>query len=188
MKKLAILLLGFTYTTLLFSQNPTYLVDSVTGKAYFEKVIETKGTKDQLFIQAKDWVYKTYNSGTSVIEYQDKEAGKIYGEAKTKDLTFNNTGYKIKAGYFKYNITILVKDGKTKIRIDNITFTSTGNMGGVRSGADMADDFPSNWMGGKTKMFVKNWNNMKEQAMPEFQYAIQAYELAISETQKKNDW
>ncbi|MBK9793080.1 MAG: DUF4468 domain-containing protein [Sphingobacteriales bacterium] len=186
MRRLIILLQITLFSNSLFCQ--TLQIDSITKKGYYEKVITTKGTKDQLYTQAKAWVFKTFKSGNAVIQDNDKEAGRIYGEAITNDLVFNNTGYKIKAGYFKYSITILVKDDKTKITLDNITFVSTGNMGGVRSGADIADEFPSNWMGAKTKMFVKNWDSMKEQAEPSFQTVMRSYELAILETQKKNDW
>lgn len=47
----------------------------------FEKVIEISDkSKDQIYIKANGWFVETFNSAESVIEFQDKEAGKIMGK------------------------------------------------------------------------------------------------------------
>jgi hypothetical protein len=47
----------------------------------FEKVIDVPGfSKSDLYVKANAWFVETFNSAESVIEFQDKEAGKIMGK------------------------------------------------------------------------------------------------------------
>lgn len=164
---------------------PEMKIDSATGRAYFEKVIETTGTKDELFVKGKDWIFKTFNSGWNVIEYTDKEAGRIYGEAVTQQLTYNNTGVKMNGGRFKYNFTFLFKDGKAKILIENITYKA-GEMAGLGSGADISEDYPHTWTNFARAYNYKQWKLMVPIAIHELQGIILSYEKAIKNTSA--DW
>ena len=82
------------------------------GKAKYQEIIETEGLKNELFLKGKDWIFKTYNSGKDVIQYEDKEAGRIFGNGRTQQLIYNNMGIKQNGGYFKYDITIEFKENK----------------------------------------------------------------------------
>ena len=51
----------------------------------YEKIIEIEGlSKDKLYIKANAWFVETFNSAESVIEFQDKEEGKIIGKYASK--------------------------------------------------------------------------------------------------------
>jgi hypothetical protein len=76
-----------------------------------DKIIEVQGTKDELYIKANEWMVRTFNNAKSVIQFQDKEAGKIMGK-----YLMNSIG---QTGADTYSlITISVKDGATKIDIE----------------------------------------------------------------------
>ncbi|WP_107822016.1 DUF4468 domain-containing protein [Mangrovibacterium marinum] len=45
-----------------------------------EQVIEVPGTKDELYVKANEWMVRSFNNAKSVIQFQDKEAGKIMGK------------------------------------------------------------------------------------------------------------
>src|SRR5690625_5187989 len=46
-----------------------------------DEIVEAPGMKkDALYIRANGWFVETFNSPESVIEFQDKEAGKIMGK------------------------------------------------------------------------------------------------------------
>jgi len=78
--------------------------------------------KDDLYVRVNGWFVETFNSAESVIEYQDKEAGKVMGK-----YTFNYS-----EGIFYYSIkqtiSVDVKDGKYRIVISDPYFLITGDM------------------------------------------------------------
>lgn len=46
----------------------------------FVEVLDTPGTKNELFLKANDWMIETFNSAESVIQHSDKEEGVIIGK------------------------------------------------------------------------------------------------------------
>lgn len=90
----------------------------------FQKIMELPNqNKDQLYVKANSWFVETFNSAESVIEYQDKEAGKIMGK-----YTFNYA-----EGVYTYDVKqtvdISIKDKKVRIKIDNPLYRATSGMG-----------------------------------------------------------
>lgn len=76
-------------------------------------VINLSGTKNELFIKANEWMVRTFKDAKSVIQFQDKEAGKIMGKYLMHSYSANNIDiYSL--------ITIEVKDNATKIDIEPI--------------------------------------------------------------------
>lgn len=65
----------------------------------FERIIEVPGnTQDELYIKAHEWFVKQFTSAKSVIQFQDKEDGKIMGKyvaeltlAETMSYYFEST-------------------------------------------------------------------------------------------------
>lgn len=78
-----------------------------------ENIIEAKGSKDELYVKANQWMVRTFKDAKSVIQFQDKEEGKIMGKylLHTTNLNFED------ADVFAL-ITISVKDNATKIEIE----------------------------------------------------------------------
>lgn len=74
-------------------------------------VIEISGTKDVLYIKANEWIVRTFNNAKSVIQFQDKEAGKIMGK-------YLMHSYQTSGSDIYSLISIEVKDNATKIDIE----------------------------------------------------------------------
>ena len=88
----------------------------------YENVVEVDSVlKDDLYVSVNSWFVETFNSAESVIEYQDKEAGKVMGK-----YVFNYT----EGIYFysvKQTISIDVKDNRYRIVINDPYFKTTGD-------------------------------------------------------------
>lgn len=158
------------------------------GSFIISSVIRTKDSlvsKDKIFETLKQAIYKSFGSGDAVIEYESKEEGKIYGRANTSVLTYNNTFVKMNGGRFKYEITILCKQGRAKVILSNITHKG-GDMNQMRDGSDYSDDFPSTWSKGGKKQSQREWVKMKEQAFKEFQGLFALFQNVLLKTDSNN--
>lgn len=87
-----------------------------------EKIIEAEGnTMEELYVKTNSWFVRTFNSAESVIEYQDKEVGKIMGK-----YTFSYT-----EGIYTYRVrqtlSVDLKDNRARIVIDDPYFMVTGD-------------------------------------------------------------
>ncbi|MDO6802980.1 DUF4468 domain-containing protein [Wenyingzhuangia sp. 1_MG-2023] len=87
----------------------------------FEKIIEVPDkSKNELYVEANSWFVKTFNSAESVIEFQDKEAGKIIGKYV----------FSYFEGFYYYDvrqiIAVDVKDNKLRIVISDPYYKTTG--------------------------------------------------------------
>lgn len=99
------------------------IVTTVDGKARIEYIVPALGEQDALFLKGKDWLYKTYNSGKTVEQYDDKAAGRIAVKARTQELKWNaGLGIVNTAGCFTYSMTLDFKEGKSRLIIENITY------------------------------------------------------------------
>lgn len=90
----------------------------------YEEVLELPGhSKDQLYIRANSWFVETFNSAESVIEFQDKEAGKLMGKYI----------FSYSEGVYTYNVKqtvdVEMKDDKVRVRITNPLYRATSGMG-----------------------------------------------------------
>lgn len=113
-----ILMLGVFY-----SCTPiTYL--SVTTPRQ-EQILEIKNSKNELFIKANQWMVNTFKSAKSIIQFQDKEDGKIMGKYILHEgvASYNSVGlYGTSVRHEEIPdiyclITISIKDNATKIEI-----------------------------------------------------------------------
>lgn len=110
----------------LFSVLITSCVPQAIPVKDFEKIIDMDNSKDQLYVKTNEWFVETFNSAESVIEFQDKEAGKIIGKYVLR----------ITQGLYYYNIkqtiSIDVKEGKVRIVIKDPYEKATGStLGGA---------------------------------------------------------
>lgn len=90
----------------------------------YERIIETPGqTKDEIYIKANSWFVETFNSAESVIEFQDKEAGKIMGK-----YVFSYTEG-VYTHIVKQTVDISIKDEKVRVIINNPLYKTTSGLG-----------------------------------------------------------
>ena len=91
-------------------------------------------SKDYAFSRAMDWIAINYNSANSVIQFQDKENGKIVIQA---EINVPIMGSNQRTA--KYTLQIWLKDNKAKIKftLGELTrgylgYPPTGSMPGIR--------------------------------------------------------
>lgn len=79
-----------------------------------EKIIEIANvSKSDLFVRVNSWFVDAFTSAESVIEYQDKEAGRVMGK-------YSFSYYEGLYAYrIKSTITVDVKDGRCRISIND---------------------------------------------------------------------
>lgn len=102
-----------------------FLLSSCTPIKYVttpkvSEIIEVPGTKDELYIRANQWMVRTFKSAKSVIQYQDKEAGKIMGKCILQSIKLPpKTLIELPNPVDIYSlITISVKENATRIDIE----------------------------------------------------------------------
>lgn len=179
------------------------------GRVYFEDVIDVENqSKIELFLKGKDWVLikksivqrgddkkegfwmsgEKSDSGDILLEFEDKDEGRIYCKGRTNTLVYNNSGIKKNGGSFRYKLTLLFKDNKTKIVIDELYFEG-GEMIGVNSGAYLNEDYPEVFGSFGKSQIKKQWNLMRLQAINEFLSIIENYRETVQKVDKKtSDW
>lgn len=114
-------------------------------------VIEVAGkSKDQLFVETNTWMAHTFNQAKSVIDYSDKEAGRIVGKYV----------FDFMEGIYSYSgkttVRIDIKDEKVRIEFSDPLFLYKGSMG---SGVN------SSWQPVRNKIigsYHEQWEIMKE--------------------------
>ena len=61
---------------------------SITAPGKITETFNIPGSKNELYIKANQWMVKTFNNAKSVIQFQDKEAGKIMGKYLMHNYSF----------------------------------------------------------------------------------------------------
>ncbi|MDR6564679.1 MULTISPECIES: DUF4468 domain-containing protein [unclassified Arcicella] len=114
MKKTLIIGLSLLMSTYTFCQTPSSFDR--------EEVVEVKNTKAKLYANAQTWITKTFGDYKSVIQFEDKEQGRLIIKGLSRlDLDLYPD--------MKYVITVDVKEGKYRYSISDINkgfITSTG--------------------------------------------------------------
>jgi hypothetical protein len=82
----------------------------------YEEIITCEGTKAGLYVKANEWMVKTFNNAESVIEFQDKEEGRIIGKYLLKDNTVTTMYGQWGENIFAM-INIYVRDNGVRISI-----------------------------------------------------------------------
>lgn len=189
MKNLSFLFF-FLFSILLNAQDKEITIQkNEQNLAEYTEIIEIpEMTKADLYIATLEWYNKTYNSGKSVIQSADKDGGMIIGNAISENVIYNNMGIKKDGGNFSYTISVYCKDNKFKYVIDNITYRK-GDMA-LKAGANLAEDFPSNWTGwlGDNKQTRREWKSFQTQANIYFEILINDLKKHLKNSKSKSNW
>jgi len=147
MKKQFILLtvlLFFLTTQLVISQK--IIIDSETGTYTSEQIIKVDNiTRNQLFDNAMEWVALNYKSAQDVIQYSNKESGKIICKGAFPTNLF------MKTGHINHTLTLEFKEGRYRQIFSNFSYYSSGT-------GELA--FESKNMGFKKKIYKEANNNI----------------------------
>jgi len=102
------------------------------GPTDTERIVEVQKSKNEIFVASMDWIAKTFVSAKAVIEYQDKEAGKIVGHG------YALVNYGLIPTDTYYTLTIDTKDGKARISIQGVYLEMHVSGAVSRNNADAA--------------------------------------------------
>lgn len=112
-------LLFLSYLCLSAQTAPDVPVDPATGKVTYTEVVTVEGaTQAELFKRAEAWFNEFYTNPTGVIQEKDITQG-IKGQHGI-NIYDEQDGKQIRAGLVKYDIHVLVKDGRYKYEITEI--------------------------------------------------------------------
>lgn len=161
----------------------TPIVRDENGNGLFEYVGAANGTKDELFSSVKSWIFDTFKSGKSVIQNEDREAGMVICNAYSGGVTFSQYGKAYDAGGFKYNFKISVKDSKYRITITDIKYEK-GYMA-LNSGADITEEYPSNWTSFMKKKMKEQWDSIKMQGESNLKSLVENLDKYLSKSDNR---
>ena len=97
--------------------NPIYseYLPVENGLITYSEVVQVENiSKDDLFIRANSWIVKTFNSAKDVIQYNDKEAGKIICKTVT-GATVGRGLNRVTIDPVYYLLQIEVREGRYRI-------------------------------------------------------------------------
>lgn len=90
----------------------------------YERVVEVPNhTKSEIYVKANAWFVETFNSAESVIEFQDRESGRIMGKYV---FTYNEGVY---THAVRQTISLDCRDNRVRIVINDPYFKTTHGMG-----------------------------------------------------------
>ena len=102
-------------------------IDRATKKPLYQEVVFQNGmSQEEMYLKANVWLARYFVDSKSVISYSDAKSGYIIGKG-----TFTVYGGAVQMGYVTYVIEVLVKDGKSKISIDQFSSELYGFMTGI---------------------------------------------------------
>ena len=161
-------------------------IDSVTKKITFTGVVSVdSATKDQLFIAAKTWAAESFKNAKEVTQVEDKASGTLIlqGHFAADIMTM---GVRCAAcGYTKFQMTILVKEGRYKYTITNLYHDDP--VGKRYIGGELENEKP---LCGKMTMYMKQWQSIKKQAFETCTLMVSSLDKKMQQAinTSKEDW
>ena len=121
MKKIIILIAFISIQYYVYSQE---IKTDENGNEYVSEIVEIELSKEVLFSNAQEWIAKTFGDYKSVIQFEDKESGKLILKGKSGvDYVENHSssGFSIMMveEMIKYTITIECKDNRYRYTISD---------------------------------------------------------------------
>ena len=165
----------------------------------FTLIDSVQATKDELYVYAKSWMATTFVSSKSVIEMEDKEAGKIIGNGEFVQRENSLFGNQVGVSIISFTITVDVKDNKyrcilsdffhkyiqtasTYIPGQTATNAASASLGGNRVGGPLNNTNPP---GNVPK---KWWQKIKEITKEESLVVLDKLKKSMHEGRSKNDF
>jgi len=106
MKKTLIITLSLLISSYTFCQTPSSFDR--------EEVVEVKNTKAKLYANAQTWIAKTFGDYKAVIQFEDKEQGRLIIKGTSK------LGVDESFSHIRFTLTINIKDDKYKYEITDV--------------------------------------------------------------------
>ena len=187
MKKLTYLFLALLMILTTFSMN-------AQDPLKFSEVIIVDGnpSKSELYMRARTWFATIYVDSQEVIQFDDKDFGKVIGKGA---ILYNSSvfvGSDCTKGVIRYKLSIQVKEGRYKYEIANFIHEgNTLNCGDYSFGLiTKALECPYKIRGGGKKWNNKVWIDIKKGVEIEGQLLAESLKKAMNKVSEESndDW
>lgn len=109
------------------AQEFLFPVDEKTKKITYQGIVEVDSiSKNEIYDRIIDWVKMYYKTDIDIIDFVNKDAGKLFLTPTTK-LYASRNGRTYYVGYWKYIINITVHDFKYEYSISDFVETNTSD-------------------------------------------------------------
>lgn len=90
---------------------------SKEGRVFIEEVVTVSDSakKNKIYAAVKDWISKTFKDSKSVIDYEDREEGKIVCKGFYQGQRANNDRLNL-----RFTMDFTVKDSKYRVQLHNL--------------------------------------------------------------------
>lgn len=159
-------------------------IDPETNKITYSEVVSVDSitTKQELYLKAKEWFLHAFNSAQNVIQFDDKESGKIIGKGL---ISVGSTLGPVKSsdnlGVVDFVIEIQLKNGKYRYIFTDLWHDAQNS---IFSPGDLRLEKPG---GGLGSMGQKNWNGIKIQTDDHIKAMIKSLKISMKSTNKNTD-
>lgn len=100
----------------------TVAIDEKTGKYAKSGVVEVEGiSKDDMYTKALEWIALNYKDAGAVIQFQDKESGKIIVKGAWTSFRW------MKEGLMKHTLVLAFRDGRFKYDYTDFVYWNAAN-------------------------------------------------------------
>lgn len=186
MKTFALVLFFLSSFMLSFGQKEiiNLPIDPETNKITYSEVVlvDSVTTKQELYLKAKEWFAHAFNSAQNVIQFDDKESGKIIGKGL---ISVGSTLGPVKSsdnlGVVNFVVEIQLKNGKYKYTFTDLWHDAQNS---IYSPGDLRLEKPG---GGLGSMGQKNWNGIKIQTGDHINAMIKSLKISMKSTNKNTD-
>ncbi len=162
-------------------QTLTFKPDEVSGDNYYEEVVTAPNLKqDEIFKRAKAWILANMKTGDNNITFDEKDFSIVNSAAMKVDQK-NFFTYAILDGVMDFKFHVWIKEGKYKLRVDNITYHLLLGQGAERSSKT------ESYNGLKDNKYSRH---LKGQAEEKLYSLVNVFKKAIETEAKqdKKDW
>lgn len=98
--------------------------ENESGELEFSEVVKCDMSKDTLFINAKNWAVNTFYDYKEVLQYEDKEAGKLIVKGLYKPKQIKNILNK-ESETFRFTVIFDIKDNMYRYKVGNFICNTT---------------------------------------------------------------
>ena len=102
-----------------------FKIDETTKLITYTEVVELPNvSKADLYLRANTWFSRAFKSAKNVIDFQDKETGKIIAKGSIGTSIKMPLSPRVESGNISFSMTIICKDGKYKYMLDNLNHSA----------------------------------------------------------------
>ncbi len=161
----------------------TFQRDETNGTYYYEEVIQlANNTQDELYAKAKKWIVANFKTGDNNLSEDAKEYSLVNSAAVKIDKK-KKMGWAVYDGAADFKFHFWAKEGRYKIRIDNIAFQIlyASYPDGMKTKSETYSTLKEN---------SKIDQYLKEQADEKLYSVLQAFKngMTAAPTKEKKDW